>query len=179
MHKYICLLALFLTACGPTLVVDRNNQNEVILIRASQPDAEDLAELQENYGLSTVINLRGAEIIEDPNVGWHLEEKMFCNQNNITYLCMDLNDGTLPPSEDDIALYLHIMNQEMFHPVLIHCQAGIHRTGFFAALYRIQFNGWSAEQSIEEMESHWFNWSISNRSAIKEYLRSYKHRELD
>tara|TARA_B100000925_G_scaffold32034_1_gene21242 strand:- start:106 stop:645 length:540 start_codon:yes stop_codon:yes gene_type:complete len=179
MRKYICLLVMLLTACGPTLVVDRNDQNKAILIRSPQPDAEDLAELRNQYGLSTVINLRGADIIEDPSIGWHVEEKMFCSQNNITYLYMDLNDGTLPPSEDDIALYLHIMNQEMFHPVLIHCQAGIHRTGFFAALYRIQFNGWSADRAIKEMESHWYNFSISDRSAIKKYLRNYKRRELE
>lgn len=167
---------LIIAGCGPTLVVDRADNGQPILIRSNQPDAKDLAEIKRKWGLGTVLNLRGADIEENPEISWHVAEKEWCQQNNITYLPMNLNDGTVPPSETDINLFLHMAKAKIFWPILIHCQAGIHRTGFFAALYRIQVNGWSAEQAIEEMESYWYNWSISDRSAIKEYLRNYTPR---
>lgn len=181
--KYIFALlgSFFLFGCGPTVVVDHAEDGSTRLIRSPQPDEDDLKELHAKYNLSTIINLRGADVIGKPEngwPGWHVIEKDFCSKNHITYLVMDLNDGTAPPSDDDIALFLHIMNSKPFWPVLIHCQAGIHRTGFFAALYRIQFNNWDPERAIEEMEDYWFNWSISDRSRLKAYLRNYKRREL-
>lgn len=35
--------------------------------------------------------------------------------------------------------------------VLIHCYCGCHRTGRLAAYYRMKYQGWTAEQAIEEM----------------------------
>jgi protein tyrosine/serine phosphatase len=166
-------------ACGPTIVVDKAKDGSPILIRSPQPDQEELERLDNQYGIETVINLRRAEIIKNSLAPWHLMEKKFCADNNITYLQMDLNDGTFPPSESDIDLFLHIVNTRIFWPVLIHCQGGIHRTGFFTALYRIQFNEWDAERAIEEMEDYWFNWGISDRSALRRYLRNYKRREME
>jgi tyrosine-protein phosphatase SIW14 len=39
------------------------------------------------------------------------------------------------------------------HPVLIHCFAGIHRTGTFCAVYRMDFQGWSSREAIAEMRT--------------------------
>ena len=175
---FVLFIILLIAGCGPTLVVDRTTEGQPILIRSPQPDLDDLKKLYNDYKINTIINLRGAEIAENPNVKWHSEEKCFSRTVNITYLTMDLNDGTQPPSKADIDLYLHIMSDRNFWPVLIHCQAGIHRTGFFTALYRIQFNVWTPEEAIKEMESYWYNWSISDRSAIKAFLRHFQPYEL-
>jgi protein tyrosine/serine phosphatase len=40
------------------------------------------------------------------------------------------------------------------HPVLVHCAKGRERTGVLAAVYRITFHGWSAEQAIREAHAH-------------------------
>jgi tyrosine-protein phosphatase SIW14 len=39
-------------------------------------------------------------------------------------------------------------------PVLIHCFAGIHRTGGHVAAYRIERNGWTPEEALRELQAH-------------------------
>ena len=166
------LAALLLTACGPTVVVDRLSNGQVVLIRSPQPEPEDLESLRQTYGLQTVINLRGADVKDNPDLCWFVKERDYCVKNKLGYFVMDFGDGTRPPHHWDLQVFNHLMTHEKFWPVLIHCQAGIHRTGFLAAYYRVKFNGWSPERAIEEMESYWYDWSLSDRSAIKDYLRS-------
>lgn len=165
---------LCLTACGPTLVMDRAPDGTPILIRSAQPSASDLAEIQSQYGLQTILNLRGADVMEDPEVTWHVVERAYAVGNDIGYFVLDFNDGTEIPSETDLELFDFVVCNRQFWPILIHCQAGIHRTGFLAAYYRIKHQGWDPERAIEEMESHWFDWSAADRSRIKRYLRKLK-----
>jgi len=50
--------------------------------------------------------------------------------------------------------FLRILSDpEMKKPVLVHCFAGIHRTGGYVAVYRMEHDGWSAAEAIEEMRS--------------------------
>lgn len=156
------------------MVVDSAEDGTAILIRSPQPGLDDLESLHEEYTLGTIINLRRADIIRDSLAEWHLVEKKFARDNHITYLTMDLNDGTEVPDDSEINLFLHLVKDKNFWPILIHCQGGIHRTGFFTALYRIKINGWDAERAIDEMEDYWFNWTTSDRSALRRYLRNYK-----
>ena len=39
--------------------------------------------------------------------------------------------------------FLEIMSDEENLPVLIHCEHGVGRTGLHAAIYRMEFQGWS------------------------------------
>jgi len=44
-------------------------------------------------------------------------------------------------------------------------------TGLLAALYRLRFDGWSAQRAIAEMEGHHFG--VRDRSAMKEYVERF------
>ena len=172
-----CLLIptlLCFTACGPTLVMNRTADGNPILIRSPQPDREDLAEIKALYGLKTILNLRGADIKDDPNVSWHIAERDYAVAHNVGYFVLDFNDGTEIPSDGDLQLFDFVVTNSQFWPILIHCQGGIHRTGFLAAYYRIKHQSWSPERAIQEMEDYWFDWSGSNRDKIKEYLRNLR-----
>jgi protein tyrosine phosphatase (PTP) superfamily phosphohydrolase (DUF442 family) len=48
----------------------------------------------------------------------------------------------VPPPEV-VEGFLAIMSEEENLPVLIHCQHGVGRTGLHAAIYRMEFQGWS------------------------------------
>ena len=50
-----------------------------------------------------------------------------------------------------IERYLEILDDPASYPVLVHCKAGLHRTGVLIALYRMEYEGWSREQALAEM----------------------------
>jgi protein tyrosine/serine phosphatase len=65
------------------------------------------------------------------------------------------------------------MSDPANHPVLVHCFAGIHRTGAFCALYRMEFDGWSNEQAVQEMKE--LGYADYHRDVFA-YLRRYQPR---
>ena len=51
--------------------------------------------------------------------------------------------------------FLAVMDNRANYPVLVHCFAGIHRTGTMCAVFRMEYHGWSAFSTRRS------NWSIS------------------
>ena len=57
--------------------------------------------------------------------------------------------STPNPTPDSIAAFVRAMKSEFFarRKVLMHCQHGEGRAVFFAAIYRIEFEGWDTERA--------------------------------
>lgn len=75
--------------------------------------------------------------------------------------------------------FLAVMDDESSYPVLIHCKAGLHRTGVMAAIYRMEYDGWSQHQAMRELRSHGFGHFIANASNdyIQQYVLAYQPRQ--
>jgi tyrosine-protein phosphatase SIW14 len=74
--------------------------------------------------------------------------------------------------------FLQVMDDENSYPVLIHCKAGLHRTGVISAVYRMEYDGWSREDALRELRSHGFGDFVANTSNpyIQQYVMSYQSR---
>jgi protein tyrosine/serine phosphatase len=74
--------------------------------------------------------------------------------------------------------FLEIMDNEASYPVLIHCKAGLHRTGVMAAVYRMEYDGWSREDAMRELRAHGFGHFTANSSNdyIELYVMRYQPR---
>jgi protein tyrosine/serine phosphatase len=97
--------------------------------RSSQPSANDIAEFQRQYGIKTIINLRGA----DNGRGWYDEEVAQAKELDINHIDFKMSAGrelTQSQAEELVALM-----RDVPKPLLIHCQAGADRTGLASALY--------------------------------------------
>lgn len=79
------------------------------------------------------------------------------------------------PAEEVVRAFLAVVDDPANHPVLVHCFAGVHRTGTLCAVYRIEYQGWPADRAIAEMERYGFEPGPS-RVAIEGYLRAYRPR---
>jgi protein tyrosine/serine phosphatase len=62
----------------------------------------------------------------------------------------------VPPTAEQIAEFLTIVNDPANQPVCVHCAGGRHRTGIMTAVYRMEEDGWTADQAFNEMKHYKF-----------------------
>ncbi|MBX9681312.1 MAG: tyrosine-protein phosphatase [Gemmataceae bacterium] len=76
----------------------------------------------------------------------------------------------------EIEQLLEIFDNPKRYPILIHCKAGLHRTGVTVALYRQEFSGWSKELALRELKANGFGelGSTSANQYILDYILNYR-----
>ena len=73
------------------------------------------------------------------------------------------------PRDEAVRRVLETITAEKNQPVLVHCKRGADRTGVVVACYRIGYEGWSAEEALEEAERYGLGWwQAGMRNFIKE-----------
>ena len=77
--------------------------------------------------------------------------------------------GTERPQAID--QFLAVMDDTSNYPVLIHCKAGLHRTGCMVAVYRMEYQGWSAFAALNEAKANGFGEFAG--SAANDYIMQY------
>ena len=136
------------------------------------------------FKIRTIINLR--DEAPDPDLPHSyfdrstISEKQLCQELgvNFIFLGLDLADRNKIPAERPKAIdeFLKIMDNPANYPVLFHCQAGLHRTGMLAAIYRMEYDGWSVAQAMRELKEHGFGeyYSTSANEYITQYVLSFR-----
>ena len=61
-----------------------------------------------------------------------------------------------PPTGDQLAQFLALVNDPVSQPVYVHCAGGRHRTGVMTAVYRMTSDGWTSDQAFKEMKQYDF-----------------------
>jgi protein tyrosine phosphatase (PTP) superfamily phosphohydrolase (DUF442 family) len=133
------------------------------LFRGAQPRAEGLKELK-NLGVTTIVDLRG----EDPDkISW---ERRQAESLGIRFVSIPVS-GWTPPSNDQVALFLALFRDNPKEKIFVHCRFGDDRTGVFVAAYRMAYDGWPAEQAMNEMYFFGFNglWHPSMKTFIRDF----------
>jgi len=81
--------------------------------------------------------------------------------------------GSSAPTPAQLAKFFATVRDSARRPVFFHCARGRDRTGTFAALYRIEIDGWSNEEAIEEMQAFGYNDFYDDLiGAVRAYRRS-------
>ena len=144
-----------------------------VLYRSGQVDLDGLKTIVRDYRIKTIISLRdGYSPFEQDEVDWS-------PYAGITHSRIpqrewqDENGGV--PAEQGLEEFRKIMRDPVNHPVLIHCFAGIHRTGAYCAIYRMDFQGWSNADAIAEMRALGYTTLDGDRDILG-YLERYKPR---
>jgi tyrosine-protein phosphatase SIW14 len=72
--------------------------------------------------------------------------------------------------------FLEVMDNPANHPVLLHCRAGLHRTGVLVAIYRMEYQGWSKLQAMQELKDMGFGefFCSSANDYVQQYLFCYQ-----
>lgn len=136
--------------------------------RSGQLTQKGFTEVIEKFGIRTIINLQDED--NDPSLGKGLHEAEFCKKMGVNYVY-------LPPllvaegEPSTIEEFLAVCDDRNAYPILIHCKAGLHRTGTMAAFYRIEYEGWTAQAAMRELQINGF--SLKQLHVKNPYIKNY------
>ncbi|VTT97438.1 protein phosphatase : Protein tyrosine/serine phosphatase OS=uncultured bacterium GN=ACD_20C00151G0006 PE=4 SV=1: Y_phosphatase2 [Gemmataceae bacterium] len=155
--------------------------------RSGQMTAAGLREIVAENGIKTVINLQHEEpdpLLLDRWMGKGVvRESELCRELGVKYLLLtpdvipkNLPRGAVPPVVDD---YLAVLDDPAAYPVLIHCKAGLHRTGRLTAIYRMEYMGWSRGEALRELRANGYgNFMASEADEfIIQFIKNYTPRK--
>ncbi|MBS3734666.1 MAG: tyrosine-protein phosphatase [Phycisphaerae bacterium] len=114
--------------------------------RSARPDERLYRYVADTYGVRQVVRLCGPEdtdVIPLPP-----------DDLNMDVTIVSWESSIIPP-RDELRRVLSVLDDET--PALVHCSAGVHRTGFAVGAYRVLRQGWSAERAREEMQRYSWN----------------------
>ena len=163
----VALLALPLGACGrassdprhPDVPIRRFAEVDAGLYRGAQPDAGGFRALKD-LGVRTVLNFRGED-----------EDKSLAPKE---IAVVQLKAHINKPDDGEIQRFFEIALDPAKRPLFMHCAEGRERTGFYAALWRIEVDGWTNARALDEMRE--FGFRDNDHPEVVEYLTAYKPR---
>jgi tyrosine-protein phosphatase SIW14 len=157
-----------------------------ILYRSGCLTADGFADAVQRYGIKTIINLQ--DEFPDPAVRTSYldtrvtSEVALCERLGVRYVWIapDLISRQKTATEHPKAIdeFLAVMDDPANYPVLIHCKAGLHRTGVMAAVYRMEYQGWSPQAALQEAKANGFGEfaATAANDYIVQYITAYTRR---
>jgi tyrosine-protein phosphatase SIW14 len=154
------------------------------LYRCGQLTADGFADAISHYHIRTVINVQ--DEYPDPDIdkcffsGETVKESALCKQLGVRYVYLppDLIPRHLIPEQrpEAIEKFLALMDDPSAYPVLIHCRAGLHRTGVLTAVYSMEYDRWGPEETLHELKANGFSeWQCTSANDyIKQYILTYR-----
>jgi protein tyrosine phosphatase (PTP) superfamily phosphohydrolase (DUF442 family) len=156
--------------------------------RCGQMTASGFREVIERHGIKLVINLQHEE--PDPFLAdrWlgsgKIRESDLCRELGVKYVL--LAPDILPPNNrldmlpEAVEEFVKLLDNEANYPVLLHCKAGLHRTGRLTAIYRMEFEGWSHGEALRELRANGYGYGIASEADdyIIQFVENYTPRAL-
>jgi protein tyrosine/serine phosphatase len=117
------------------------------LYRGGRPSEEDVVALRE-MGIKTILDLEGGlfETETEPV----RRERHGAEAAGIDFVHVPLSP-LRAPSPARVGEALAVIVDPARRPVFVHCRAGVDRTGFVVAAYRVTVEGWTPERAYDEM----------------------------
>ncbi len=148
-----------------------------VLYRSGQLSRFGLQRVVHDHGIKSVVTLRDAYNPSDSPPDRSEEE--YCKAQEINYYRISPRtwwapDGSIP-AEEGVRQFREILDDPQNYPILLHCFAGIHRTGAFCAIYRMEYEHWSNAQAIAEMRALGYR-DLDDEWDLLTYLEEYQPR---
>jgi tyrosine-protein phosphatase SIW14 len=147
---------------------------EGVLYRSGQMSLAGLKQVIFDHGIRTVISLRDAAVPGEPPPD--RKEEKYCREMEIGYYRLPPREWWAPsgpaPVEDNVRKFREVLANPDNYPVLVHCFAGIHRTGAYVAIFRMEHEHWSNAEALAEMK-RWGYYNLDYEADVLGYLEQY------
>jgi tyrosine-protein phosphatase SIW14 len=135
------------------------------LYRSAQPSTQQIQHLIDTRGLKTILIVRSGTSSRVP------DEIGFAHGKGLHVVHIPI-ESQKPIPQEQIEAFFRCVDDPGNAPILVHCSAGRHRTGYLCARYRIDRQGWPLERAIDELLS--FGFDTQDQSAVLEQLKQYR-----
>lgn len=152
--------------------------------RSGQMTEAGFAEAVRLYQIRTVVNVQDDYPDPDVHQGWLLggtvKESELCRRLGVrfVFLAPDLIPRRQVPERRPAVIedFLRLMDDPASYPVLIHCKAGLHRTGALVAVYRMEYEGYTPRRALREMLDNGFGRTGGTEANdyIKQYVMTFR-----
>jgi tyrosine-protein phosphatase SIW14 len=147
-----------------------------VLYRSGQLSQAGLERVVADHGIRTVVSLRYADSPDGPPPD--AAEEAYCRSRGLRYVRVrprewSADEGGAAPGVEGLRQFLEVVNDPTSHPVLLHCFAGMHRTGVYCAVYRMERDGWPNDRAIGEMKYCGYA-NIDREDDVRGFLEGYR-----
>ncbi len=155
-----------------------------VFYRSGQMTVEGYEDAVERLKIRTIVNLR--DDVPDPDVrksffdAHTVKESELCRRLGIRWVFIppDLIPKSRIPAARPVAIdrFLELLDDASAYPILVHCNAGLNRTGVIVAVYRMEHDGWTPLQAWNELRANGFGEysSTADNNYITQYVLSYQ-----
>lgn len=136
------------------------------LYRSGYLEEGPLRQVIERYGIRTILVLLNNE----PDNPDQQRETAIANEKGVRMIRIGMpGDGTA--EFDHLERAAAILADENTHPLLVHCHAGVNRTGAVCAVWRMKYCGWDVQRAIAEAEDRGYD--PATNPAMRGHLLAY------
>jgi protein tyrosine/serine phosphatase len=166
------ILVLVAAIWGSVLFVKHQSLKQFAVVvpdriyRSGLLRSDQLESVIDRYHLRTVICLSADEAAR---------ERKICESRGVRFVSFDMHSSGLGKPED-FEEVVRILSDRSSQPVLVHCRAGVARTGASIALYRMSVDGWDLERAIKELRS-FEKWGRCE-APLQAMINDYSHRDF-
>jgi protein tyrosine/serine phosphatase len=133
------------------------------LYRGAQPTEEGFKHLK-SMGVKTVVGLRSN----------HSTKKAVEAAGLVSIeLPLKADLESVPPTDPEIKKFMDVVLDPLLQPVYFHCAFGKDRTGTMCAIYRMEMDGWTSDEALQEMDSFGYHTYYKD---FAQFIRDYKPR---
>lgn len=136
--------------------------------RSAQPSGDDLLRWSRQYGLKTVVNLRG-----ESSKAFYAPERNAAQQAGVKLIDIGM-DALRLPTELEVRQLVEALESAP-RPMLIHCQAGADRTGVGSVMAAMAIGGQDYAQARSQLtwRYHHFDWDPKHVAGILAMYEEY------
>ncbi len=141
-----------------------------VLYRSALIEPEQLGRVVDRLGVRTVVNLRSVN--ENQQGDWYATQRGELERRGVEMLDIPLHTGW-PPERAQIETWIELMRDPTRHPVLMHCEYGVVRSGMMTALYEIEVLGHDPDTAWSHFEFFGGELRDPVGSRVAEFVQGY------